>query len=52
MKTGKKDHPATNIIENSDCEVTTRETLSFHDNLAFVSQFELKSIAEALQDES
>ena len=32
-----KDHPASNIIENSDQGVTTRGRLSFHDNLVFVS---------------
>ena len=43
-----KYHLASNIIGNPDQEVTTRGRLSFHDNLAFVSQFEPKSIAEAL----
>ena len=47
-----KHHPASNIIENPDQGVTTRGRLSFHDNLAFVFLIELKSIAEALQDES
>ena len=47
-----KHHPASNIIGNPDQGVTMRGRLSFHDNLAFVSLIEPKSIAEALQDES
>ena len=46
-----KHHPSSNIIGNLDQGVTTRERLSFHDNLAFVFQIEPKSITEALQDE-
>ena len=47
-----KHHPASNIIGNLDQGVTIKGRLSFHDNLAFVFQFEPKLIAETLQDES
>ena len=47
-----KHHPASNIIENLDQRVITRERLYFLDNSAFVSLIEPKSIVEALQDDS
>ena len=47
----KKDHPKDLILGDTSKGVTTRSSFKPFVNLAFISQIELKSINEALEDE-